>query len=74
MSLEVRKSRMDTNTLLRQQINQQRRGSCILLRLEDYLALLVLTDVVDIHVEQIGAVERPAVGMLAFTSQAIEED
>lgn len=74
MSLKVRQSRVDANTLLRQEVNQQRRGSSILLRLEDYLAFLVLTDVVDVHVEQIGAVKWPAVGLLAFTSQAIEED
>lgn len=49
-------SRLNTNTLLSQQVNQQRTRAAVALRVEGRLAVLVLLHTVQVDVEEVGGV------------------
>ena len=53
---------MDTNSLLRQKINQQRAWYAIAVGLEGRLTLLVFLNILKVHVEQVRRIERTSLG------------
>ena len=53
---------MDTNSLLRQKINQQRAWYAVAMGLEGRLTLLVFLNILKVHVEQVRRIERASLG------------
>lgn len=55
--------KINADSLLGQQIHQQRTRFAVSLGLESGLALPVLVDIVQVHVEQVGRVKGPTLGL-----------
>lgn len=61
MALKIRRSRVHTNTLLAEQINEKRAGLVVPVG-KGRLLVLVLLDILHVLVEKVGRVERAALG------------
>jgi hypothetical protein len=62
---------LDANSLLRQKINQQRTWYTVAMGLEGRLTLLIFLNILKVHVEQVGGIERAS---LSFRVELSGED